>query len=237
MAKGKATATTSSSLDVNVKDNDTINILVIKTGGDTTTTTIEWSNSIGHYENNEITINDEFMNEMYKQSGNKSAKLYTKSIDSVETGFDVLHIFDENSFPNSHKTKSGFTDNDMIIVFGKHDGKAGTENKYDFPPPIDNDIFYGNLCLVKVHIDSNNINLVDLDKSSWNVIYEYLFGGFDDCDADNDEDEDEDEDQDEYAELSKTRNGYAKDGFVVEDDTDGDSSYCSDEEFYLSDED
>ena len=47
-----------------------------------------------------------------------------------------------------------------ISVYGKINGKAGQENKYDFPPPIDNTLFFGGCVLVnesssepnKIHI-------------------------------------------------------------------------------------
>ena len=32
-------------------------------------------------------------------------------------------------------------------------------NKYDFPPPIDTNLFYGKLCLVKATIDDSDDNL------------------------------------------------------------------------------
>ena len=35
-----------------------------------------------------------------------------------------------------------------ILVYGKTDGRANSENKYDFPPPIDNTLFFGNCAII-----------------------------------------------------------------------------------------
>ena len=35
-----------------------------------------------------------------------------------------------------------------ISVYGKDDGKANFENKYDFPPPIDNKLFFTIIIIV-----------------------------------------------------------------------------------------
>ena len=36
-----------------------------------------------------------------------------------------------------------------MYMYLHNNGKSGTENKYDMPPPIDNELYYGNLALVK----------------------------------------------------------------------------------------
>ncbi len=35
-----------------------------------------------------------------------------------------------------------------VRVYGKTNGRANTENKYDFPPPIDNVLFFGSCAIV-----------------------------------------------------------------------------------------
>lgn len=105
-----------------------------------------------------------------------------------------------------------------ISVFGKIDGKANQENKYDFPPPIDNTLFFGS-CII---VNKNEDDAVSLTTDDWDSIYDYLFGGFDDL-GDEDTEEDDDEDDD----LPRTKEGYVKDDFVVDDDED---DYEDDEE-------
>lgn len=102
-----------------------------------------------------------------------------------------------------------------IDVWAKTDGRAGNENKYELPPPIDELIIFGNIALV-ARIDKETA--VDLTIELWNVIYEKLFGGFEDLAATALEDENELDELEGIPEHKKTSNGYLKDGFVVEDD-------------------
>jgi hypothetical protein len=102
----------------------------------------------------------------------------------------------------------------VICVYGKTNGKANQENKYEFPPPIDNTLFFGNCVIVK-KLESDPLKVMDLTDSGWNAIYETLYGGFEDL---GDEDSDEEDDSDEDPSLPRTKNGYVKDGFVVDDD-------------------
>ena len=95
-------------------------------------------------------------------------------------------------------------------VYGKIDGKANHENKYEFPPPIDNVLFYDSCIVVKM-CKNKFKNLI---IQEWEQIYEELFGGFEDIgDEDSELSEDDEEDK-----LDKTRSGYVKDDFIIDDD-------------------
>lgn len=100
-----------------------------------------------------------------------------------------------------------------VELWAKCEGKANFENKYDFPPPVDNKLYYGSCILIRV---DNNGNIINFTSEEWLKIYEKLFGGFDDIISDN-ESEDEDED-DVGSDTEKTKNGYKKDGFIVSDE-------------------
>jgi hypothetical protein len=114
-----------------------------------------------------------------------------------------------------------------VSLFGKLEGKANQENKYDFPPPVDNLLFFGSCILIN---KTDNV-LASLKESDWEKIYEKLFGGFEELgDVDSSEDEDDDNS------LSITKEGYAKDGFIVDDgDSDG-YDYDSENEEVSEDE-
>jgi hypothetical protein len=104
-----------------------------------------------------------------------------------------------------------------VELWSRDYGKAGTENKYDFPPPVDTALYFGTCAILRVDDDGD---LTDLSVSMWNKIYEKLFGGFEDIN-----DGDDDDSEDELASVPKemkTKAGYLKDGFVVDDGTDGD---------------
>lgn len=101
----------------------------------------------------------------------------------------------------------------IVCVYGKTNGRANQENKYDFPPPIDNTLFFGNVLLIMKKGDK----FVSMTTSKWKTIYEELFGGFEEIGS---EDSEEDEEDEEDEELPRTSTGYVKDDFVVDDDED-----------------
>jgi hypothetical protein len=139
---------------------------------------------------------------------------------------DVEHKGDENSLYK----KCGFRKADGFIarhtwrvkvkdeiknvqLWAKDKGRAGTENKYDLPPPIDKVLYYGAMCVVIV--DEYGRPNEDLKATGWSKIYEGLFGGFEDLGNGTDDDNESDE-LDYVSDSMKTTDGYLKDGFVVD---------------------
>lgn len=115
-----------------------------------------------------------------------------------------------------------------VELWAKDDGKAGMENKYELPPPIDENLFFGTYAVIRT---DENGNIVNLTSDMWNKVYDTLFGGFDDV-----EEDDEEESEDEMETVSKgrkTKSGYLKDDFVADDDDDDDEDGDGDD----SDED
>jgi hypothetical protein len=90
-----------------------------------------------------------------------------------------------------------------VRLFAKTTGKANSENKYEFPPPVAETLFFGKCLLVG---DG------DLKKSDWLAIYEELMGGFESLEEEEDEEEEEETDRSKF-----TKEGYRKDSFVVSD--------------------
>ena len=110
----------------------------------------------------------------------------------------------------------------FVEVYAKTDGRANSENKYDFPPPIDNKLFFGS-CAILAYLknDDSSKTYTDLSLPLWNKIYEKLFGGFEDLAATAVEDEAEEDELANVPKEKKTKQGYLKDGFVVDSsDTD-----------------
>jgi hypothetical protein len=109
-----------------------------------------------------------------------------------------------------------------VSLYAKTTGRAGQENKYDFPPPVDELLFFGTCVLVGVNADGTAAALTAED---WKEIYECLFGGFEDIGSSDSEDEEDVATDDELEALVKegavvkqTAQGYVKDGFIVDDD-------------------
>jgi len=125
-------------------------------------------------------------------------ELYRKASFKTAEGFGV-----QASWPNADKYN--------VTLYARKNGRPGSENKYDFPPPVDNELFFGGCILTNQDVYDNYI---DLTKSMWERIYEELFGGFEDLGSEDSESESDDlEDK----EVPKTKEGYAKDGFIVDD--------------------
>ena len=106
----------------------------------------------------------------------------------------------------------------VIQMYGKLDGKANMENKYDFPPPVDKNLYFGSCALVgMLRDDTNNRTYINLSIELWNKIYEKLFGGFENLAVTGAEDDDEEDELENIPKSMKTKKGgYLKDGFVVD---------------------
>lgn len=163
-----------------------------------------------------LNVKDFKETELYKKCGFKKAEDFVKQIDW--------------NFKHDGKKY-------VISVYAKTDGRSNTENKYDFPPPIDNKLFFGN-CAIIASLKSPDKKYVDLTIPLWNKIYEKLFGGFEDLAVTSVEDEEEVDELANVPKEKKTKQGYLKDGFVVDDNSGSDEEVTetSDEESEYVDE-
>jgi len=117
-----------------------------------------------------------------------------------------------------------------ISVYAKDDGKANTENKFEFPPPIDNSLFFGSCAVLVEHKNLAGEyvpTIVTMDI--WDKLYEKMYGGFenlgDTCKAD----DDESDELEAIPKSKKTATGYLKDGFIVDSDNEEDADYSDDD--------
>lgn len=162
-----------------------------------------------------LTVKDFTKETLYKKVGFKTAE-----------GFSLQHTWG---------TEDGI--DQSIKLYAKRNGRAGQENKYDFPPPVDSALFFGSCVLIGT--DPKTGAVIDLESDDWEEIYEYLFGGFEDVGSDDSQDEgEEDIDTDNELdairkttgeEVQQTKQGYAKDGFIVDDDEEEEDAYESEE--------
>ena len=142
-----------------------------------------------------VSKNGELEETNYKH--NDADKLYKSAGFKNNNGFKCYVKWKVES---NNKTHS-------YLVYGKELGKPGYENKYEFPPPIDNLLLFNNCVIIK----RKNKKLYDLNLEEWLFVYEKLYGGFEDI-------EEEEEESDEEYDGPLTKTGYAKDGFIVDDD-------------------
>ena len=135
-------------------------------------------------------------------------KVVTKVSEVQITRKDIASVFN-TTIQKSKNFKDNFKrycdwelDEYVISIFGSKSGKAGSENKFDLPPPEDTDIYFGELLVIK---SKDNI-IEDLNKKMFNDFIETSFGGFEDLGS-KDTDEDYDPELDRY-----------ESDFVVDDD-------------------
>lgn len=146
----------------------------------------------------------------------KNGDLTNKNIKNVDKKYSICGYKSDKDFIMLHEyklNKHSYT----YEIYGKEVGKANSENKYELPPPIDQKLYFGKLCILKKKDDE----YISFTVDEWEVIYEKLFGGFEDLDGDFDEDGNEirSVDSEEYDSEEYTKEGYYKDdGFIVDDD-------------------
>ena len=130
----------------------------------------------------------------------------------------------DNDFSKRHTWKN---DDKYISLYAKDSGKANTENKYELPPPLDNELYFGKMLLVMHdNEDFKEEETRDLSKEEWINIYNKLMGGFESLGEDDSYSSEEEIDP----ELL-TKEGYSKeDGFVVSDAEDEEEEYIPEED-------
>jgi hypothetical protein len=142
-------------------------------------------------------VKDIAENTLYKKAGFKSGE-----------GFVLQHTWG---------TEDGI--DQSIKLYGKKTGRAGQENKYDFPPPIDTKLFFGTCAVIaQVKNKDGEMVMTNLTVELWEKIYEKLFGGFENLAVTCKEDEYEEDELENVPKHKKTKDGYLKDGFVVDSD-------------------
>jgi len=157
-----------------------------------------------------LSIKDFKEEELYKKCGFKKAEDFIK-----QTEWNNIK-FDGNKY--------------SIQVFAKTEGRTNSENKYDFPPPIDSKLFFGNCAIIALlKMNDGSKKIVDLSLPLWNKIYESLFGGFEDLTSSVIEDEQEEDELANVSKDKKTKHGYLKDGFVVDSSETDENEYETDE--------
>jgi len=156
---------------------------------------------------------------------NKNASLTEKSVKNFElsTLYKKCSLKSEANFEKRHTWN---VDGGFYSVYAKDNGRANSENKYDLPPPVDDELYFNTMAIIKhTETDATNKTVTDLIMSDWDKVYEKLFGGFEDLDHS----EELSEDDEDISESEKTKEGYHKDGFVVDDDED-DGDYVPEED-------
>ena len=154
---------------------------------------------------------------------NKNASLTEKSVKNMVVSelYKKCNLKSSANFMKRHTWK---VSNNFYSVYAKDTGRSNSENKYDLPPPVDEALYFNTMIILKHSTPQpSDYSIDDLTKEEWEKTYETLFGGFEDLTHS----EEPSEDEEEISDSDKTKEGYHKDGFVVdeEDDDDDDEDY------------
>ena len=140
----------------------------------------------------------------------KNGKVQCDSI----TNFRVNEIADA---VHEWKINNGTESKYKLLVYGEVFGKFNMINKYEFPPPIDKEVFYGDVFVLAYRKINKIYKETDLSVDMWNVFYKDMFC-FEDLQKTVATDEREVDELQMIPVHRKTRDGYLMDGFVVDDD-------------------
>ena len=157
----------------------------------------------------------------------KTGELKNTNLNSVE----VSSLYKKAGFRNDNHfawRASWPVGNKYITLYAKNNGRESTINKYDLPPPVYKELYYGSmLCIMHDHMDiGSSTQIFDLTVDEWEKCYAKLFGGFEELGE-----EDSYSSEEEIPEHLKTKEGYSKEGgFVVDSDDEDDGDYIPEEE-------
>lgn len=117
-----------------------------------------------------------------------------------------------DNFEKRVSWKINYKSNSLVVaVYAKNNGRANSENKFDMPPPIDNDLYFGSIAVVAYKEKISETTSIDFNVDDWCKVYEKLMGGFIDLSK-----ESEEESEEEVPEEELSKEGYHKDGFIVD---------------------
>lgn len=152
----------------------------------------------------EVTIKTFSQEELYKKAGFKTGNDF-KMVHSWTIEIEKISV--------------------TITLYGKSVGRSGQENKYEFPPPVDTILFFGN-CILVSNVSSDNKSCGNLSSKQWEEIYETLYGGFEDI-CDESETSEDDIDDFDVATLKDVRITYNEE---EEYESDEEEEFESDED-------
>ena len=104
-----------------------------------------------------------------------------------------------------------------LFLFGYKDGKAGTENKHELPPPLDTELYFGDILLINSK-DANSFDKpIPFKIADYETFYTQMFEGFTSLD---DEDDDEELSEDEVSEDEEFEEEEEEEAAGVEEESD-----------------
>lgn len=94
--------------------------------------------------------------------------------------------------------------NQTLYLIGYKDGKAGTENQHELPPPLDKDLYFGDIILLLAKEKKSFAKPQAMKSEEYESFYTQMFEGFEDLEEEDDEEDDEfDEDEEDDVDANE----------------------------------
>ena len=159
----------------------------------------------------------------------KVAKLNTAADGTISLSMlqALLKKKEAPEFLGSYKYKS-----QGLFLFGYLKGKAGQENKHEFPPPHDTILAFGDIILLASKDTKHWNQPISFTSDEYEAFYTKSFGGFDELDSDDDEEDEAEEDE----EAAVEEDVACEDGEVIEEEESESEEECEEESDVEGDE-
>lgn len=107
-----------------------------------------------------------------------------------------------------------------LNVFGHKEGKAGTENKHELPPPLDNELCFGDIVILLCKEKKSFAKPIPFKVDEYESFYTQMFEGFEDLDEDEEGEEvfEDDDDDDELEEKDAEFEENEQPTYIEEED-------------------
>ena len=135
---------------------------------------------------------------LLRTSGSVIQKNITSDTNINEVNIDQIKNLFKKTGTNIFERHCDYDMGEYVIsIFGWKNGNAGDENKTELPPPEDNDLYFGDIMVLKSNSNNKSYNdrkIVSLSINEYNQFIEKAFGGFEslgESDTDSDTKNDE----------------------------------------------
>lgn len=102
-----------------------------------------------------------------------------------------------------------------LELWGYKDGRAGTENKHELPPPADSVLLFGDAIMVAL---MEGGDLTNFTTTQYTKFYTQIFQGFESLDEEEDDEEEEEDDEDEVDEVDDVLEEIVEEPVVEEEE-------------------
>lgn len=117
----------------------------------------------------------------------KNGNIENKIMKDFNKMYSLCKYRTKNSFVKLH---TWLCEDYVLELYGKEKDKEININHFEFPSPIEHETYYGNLCVVKLNLKEEVINL---DLEEWNAWYKNMFEDFESIESEDNLSEKSDE--------------------------------------------